>query len=152
MSKSVVPEILSRLETYLELIDKQYEAQQQDSRVPTLPFTVDGKVNVRQITQALGLRESQEQHFFKKPELASVVNAIARIQGLKPIGSRMLDDAADDVVTARLVRVSSDKNELARTLAAKEAEIEALKSEVRSLKARIDFFETTGLMIHTDQI
>jgi len=149
MSKTVVPEILSKLEPYLEEIDKLYEAQPENSRLPTLPYTCDGKVNVRQITLAIGLRQSQEQHFFKKPELASVINAIARIQGLKPIGSRFLDDAADAVVTARLARISSDKNDLARTLAAKEAEIEALRAEVRSLKAKLQFFENTGLVIRT---
>jgi len=151
MTKSVVPEILSKLELYLEEIDKLYESQPENSRVPTLPHTSDGKVNVRQITLAIGLRQSQEQHFFKKPELASAVNAIATIQGLKKIGSRMLNDAQDDIVTARLARISNDKNELAKTLAAREAEIEALREKIKSLKARIDFFETTGLMVHIDQ-
>lgn len=151
MTKTIVPEILSKLELYLEEIDKLYESQSENSRVPTLPHTSDGKVNVRKITLAIGLRQSQEQHFFKKPELASAVNAIATIQGLKKIGSRMLDDAQDDIVTARLARVSNDKNELAKTLAAREAEIEALREKIKSLKARINFFETTGLMVHIDQ-
>lgn len=147
MSKSIVPEILAKLEPYLEELDKKFEAQSKDTRIPTLPFTVDGKVNVRQITYALGLRESQEQHFYKKPELAAVVNSIARVQGLKSIGSRILDEAADDVVVARIAKITADKNDFARTLAAKEAEIESLRAEIKVLKSKIEFIETTGLLI-----
>jgi len=149
MTKSIVPEILAKLEPYLEDLDKKFEVQKNDIRIPTLPSTVDGKVNVRQISRELGLRESQEQHFYKKPELASVINAIALIQGLKPIGSRILNDAADAIVTARLARISTDKNDLARSLAAKEAEIEALRAEICILKAKLQFFEDTGLVIRT---
>jgi len=147
MSKSIVPEILAKLEPYLEELDIKYEAQPKDKRFPTLPFTVDGKVNVRQITHALGLRESQEQHFYKKPELAAVVNSIARVQGLKQIGSRMLEESADNVVISKIAKISAEKNDFARTLAAKEAEIESLRAEIKALKAKIEFIETTGLLI-----
>lgn len=147
MSKSILPEILSKLEPYLEEIDKQWEAQPEDSRRPTLPFTGDGKVNVRDITKAIGLRQSQEQHFFKKPEIASLVNALAKIQGIKPIGSRAVADQIDKVVSNKLSKVSSEKNDLARALAEKDGEIEALRAEVVSLKAKIEFIENTGLMI-----
>jgi hypothetical protein len=147
MSKSILPEILSKLEPYLEEIDKQWEAQPEDNRHPTLPSTVDGKVNVRDITKAIGLRQSQEQHFFKKPEIASLVNALAKIQGIKPIGSRAVADQIDKVVSNKLSKVSSEKNDLARTLAEKDGEIEALRAEIASLKAKIEFIENTGLMI-----
>jgi hypothetical protein len=147
MSKTVVPFILSKLEPYLEALDIQYEAQVERKRLPTLPYTVDGKVNVREITLALGLRQSQEQHFYKKPELSSLINSIASIQGLKAIGSRAIADRADEVVSARLSRISHEKNDLARVLAEKEAEIETLRAEVSSLKAQIQFIETTGLFV-----
>ena len=70
---SIIPEILAKLEPYLELLDQQWESQAEGCRTPTLPHD-KGQVNVRAITKAVGLRQSQEQHFFKKPELALAIN------------------------------------------------------------------------------
>lgn len=147
MSKSVVPDILAVLEPYLERLDIQWEGQPEGSRLPTLPHTSDGKVNVRELTLALGLRQTQEQHFYKKHELASAVNAIAVVQGLKTIGSRSIADRVDEVTSARLSKISHEKSDLARILAEKEAEIEALRSQVISLQTQIEFITTTGLLI-----
>ena len=55
-NRSVVPDILNVLEPWLEA----REAEWKKRGTPTLPLTKDGKVNVRAITHALGLKESQE--------------------------------------------------------------------------------------------
>ena len=80
MPKNVTPEILAKLEPYLEQLDASWGSQPEGLRQPTLPVTVDGKVNVRGIAKAIGLRLSQEQHFFRKPELAAPINSLAQVQ------------------------------------------------------------------------
>lgn len=150
MPKNVTPEILEKLEPYLEQLDAFWESQPEGLRQPTLPVTVDGKVNVRGIAKAIGLRQSQEQHFFRKPELAAPINSLAQVQGVKLIGSRLLADQHDKAAADRLARTATEKNDLARALAEKEAEIEALREENAMLHARLDQIESTGTAIRTD--
>lgn len=150
MPKSISPEILSRLEPYLEQLDQAWEGQPEGLRQPTLPITSDGKVNVRGIAKAIGLRQSQEQHFFKKPELAAPINSLAQVQGVKLIGSRILADHNDKAAADRLARTASEKNDLARALAEKEAEIESLREENAMLNARLTQIESVGTAIRTD--
>lgn len=147
--KSIIPEILAVLEPYLERIDAAWEAQAEDRRRPTLPVTPDGKVNVRQLVRDLGLRETQEQHFFKHPELASLVNALALVQGVKPIGSRALEAATDKVVADRLRRVQTQSSDLARILAEKEAVIERQRREILSLREQLRLLEESGMVLRT---
>lgn len=150
MPKNITPEILAMLEPYLEQLDASWESQPEDLRKPTLPVTPDGKVNVRGVAKAIGLRQSQEQHFFKKPELATPINSLAQVQGVKPIGSRVLSDSYDKAAADRLARAATEKNSLARALAEKEAEIEALREENTMLHARLDQIESAGTSIRTD--
>jgi len=150
MPKNITPEILAKLEPYLESLDASWESQPEGLRQPTLPVTVDGKVNVRDITKAIGLRQSQEQHFFRKPELASPINALAQVQGVKPIGSRLLADQHDKAAADRLARTATEKNDLARALAEKEAEIESLREENAMLFSRLAQIESTGTAIRTE--
>lgn len=149
MPKSISPEILAKLEPYLEQLDQSWEAQPEGLRQPTLPVTVDGKVNVRAIAKAIGLRQSQEQHFFRKRELAAPINALAQIQQVKPIGSRLLSDRHDKASVDRLARIVTEKNDLARVLAEKEAEIETLREENAMLRSRLTQIESTGTAIRT---
>ncbi|MBC17286.1 MAG: hypothetical protein CL942_09585 [Desulfovibrio sp.] len=150
MPKNITPEILAKLEPYLEQLDASWESQSEGLRQPTLPITVDGKVNVRGIAKAIGLRQSQEQHFFRKPELASPINALAQVQGVKPIGSRLLADQHDKSAADRLARTATEKNDLARALAEKEAEIEFLREENTMLLSQLAQIESTGTAIRTE--
>jgi hypothetical protein len=140
----VAPEILAVLEPHLEKLDAAWSAQPEDDRVPTLPLVGD-KVNVRALVRDLGLRETLEQHFYRKPELAGPVNALARIQGVKPIGSTALSDIADAGVRRRLGRDAATISDLRRTLAEREAALVALREENARLRARLDLVEETGL-------
>ena len=150
MPKNITPEILAKLEPYLEHLDACWESQPESLRQPTLPVTVDGKINVRAVAKAIGLRQSQEQHFYRKPELAAPINSLAQVQGIKTIGSRVLADHSDKAAKDRLIRTAAEKNDLARSLAEKEAEIESLREENAMLHARLAQIESTGTVIRTE--
>ena len=117
MSKSILPELLDDLERYL---DQRAQAwlDQDGERMPTLPSTSDGKVNVRAITAALGRPQSQEQHLFKKAELRSAINAVAIEQKLKPIGGRLQSEELDKAVADRMRRTDMRASEMSRSSAA----------------------------------
>ena len=142
----VAPAILAVLEPHLEKLDLGWSALPADERVATLPVTGDNKVNVRQLVRDLGLSETAEQHFYRKPELAGPVNALASVQGVKPIGSRMLDDVADAGVRKRLGRDAETISDLRRALAERESLIVALRDENARLKARLGLTEETGMV------
>lgn len=145
----VAPDILRVLEPHLERLDAAWTAQPRDERQPTLPLTPDGKVNVRQLVRDMKLRETLEQHFYRKPELAGPVNALAHVQGVKPIGSRLLDDVADAGVRKRLGRDADTISDLRRALAEREALVTSLREENARLKARLNLVEETGLLFRT---
>lgn len=87
---SVIPEILNRLSKYLDERQAEWLAQPvpDNERNPTLPYTPDFKVNVQGLGKAIGLTPGQYQYLHLRPELTSVVNAVAEQQGLLPIGAR----------------------------------------------------------------
>lgn len=149
---SIIPELKAKLEIWLDTRVAQWEAQPAGSRAPTLPMTDDGKVNVRAVTLALGLRISQEQHFYKHAELTNAINAVAEAQGLKPIGSRTGTDADDKAVAARMNRMKGDRNDLARTLAEREALIERQRREIAALREQLHLLEETGMLLRTRDV
>lgn len=150
--QSIVPKILGLLEPFLERLDEEWERQPEQDRCPTLPATDDGKVNVRALTKALGLRQTQEQHFYRHPELASAVNAVAYAQGLKTIGSRVLEDAYDDTVTERLQKVEARSSSLAKILSEREAVIERQRREIESLREQLRMVEDFGMPLRVGEV
>ena len=107
---------------------------------------------MRAVTVALGLRVSQEQNFYKHPQLRNAVNAVAEAQGLKPIGSRTSTDIEDNAVAAQFSRIKSDRNDLQRTLAEKEALIERLRREIESYREQLRLLEETGMLMRTGKV
>ncbi len=144
-ARSVVPAILRVLEPYLEQLDSAWADQPQRDRRPTLPLTTSGKINVRQLVRNLGLPQNQEQHFYEKPELAGPINAIARVQGVKLIGSTALSDIADAGLRRRIGRAAETISELRRTLAERESTNVVLRKENSLLRARLELIEESGL-------
>ncbi|MDV3251128.1 hypothetical protein DevBK_07295 [Devosia sp. BK] len=142
MSRSVVPDILSRLEPLLEDKVRAWEAN--GRATPSLPYTSDGKVNVRGLVKLLGLPVQQEQHFFKKAEIRSVVNAVAQEQGLKPIGARGDQDDVDAVVGNRMKLEARRHSELGKLVAEQAATIEWQRREIASLREQLRIVEETG--------
>lgn len=63
--RDVVDDILTKLEPWLEQKKQEWQQQPEESREPTLPVVLGNKVNVRAIAIAIGLKTTNEQHFFK---------------------------------------------------------------------------------------
>jgi hypothetical protein len=148
VSHSVLPALLQELELYLDRQAAAWQEQDCDARVPTLPATSDGKVNVRAITLALGRPQSQEQHLFKRPELKSTINAVAIEQGLKPIGSRLPDDL-EKAIADRMRRTEKRSSEMSRLVAEQASVIEKQRRTIESLREQVRIFEETGQVLRT---
>lgn len=153
---SVIPAVRVKLEEYLNDCETQYQQQPEGVRVPTIPFTADGKVNVRAVAQAIGLKQTQEKYLYERQELSSLVNLMAEGQGLAPIGARLMQDAADRAVKekallqAQAVRQASQAateaqamhEELLETIKQLGADNQRLQAEVIRLRARLDAVES----------
>lgn len=145
--RSITADLLEALEPWLDAQMAKWLAQPEASRSPTLPVTVENKVNVREITKALGLAQSKEQHFFKKPELRSAINAAAERQGLLSIGSRVQMEAAEQAVVDRMDRIQRGAADLSRQLAEREALIERQRAEITALKEQLRLRSETGMIL-----
>ncbi|MCP3476292.1 hypothetical protein NLM33_39425 [Bradyrhizobium sp. CCGUVB1N3] len=148
MTKSILPELLEDLERYLDDRASAWLSQEGEA-LPTLPSTVDGKVNVRAITAALGRPQSQEQHLFKKPELRAAINAVAIEQKLKPIGERHQSEEVDKAVAARIRRSDMRASEASKLAAEQAAVIEKQRRIIESLREQVRMFEETGQVLRT---
>jgi hypothetical protein len=147
---SIVPELKAVLESWLDARAAAWIEQPEGRRVPNLPSTNDGKINVRELTLSLGLKRSQEQHFFNHAELRTLLNAAAQAQGLAPIGSRAEGDEKDASVRNRIARVTGDRNDLAATLAEREAVIQMQRREIQSLRSQLQLRDETGMVMRVD--
>lgn len=146
---SIVPEIRAKLESWLEARMAEWNAKPAHDRQATLPVTPDGKINVRGVTSALGLRPTHEQHFFRHAELRTLLNAAAEAQRLLPIGSREQIAGEDEIVRERFARVASNADKLAKTLAEREATILKLRKENEALRAQLRLRSETGMTLRT---
>ena len=160
---SVIPHVRERLEAYLNAREVEFQAQPRDGRQPTLPFTPDGKINVRAVAQAIELRATQEKYLYERQELSSLVNLVAEGQGLLPIGARLLQDAGDAAIKERLVRQAQSAKasaqaaveaqavhgELLQKLRDAVAEIETLKAENTRLHAQLDAVRS-GMLVRVE--
>lgn len=157
---SIIPTVKAALEDYLERMQVAYLAAPEVQRVPTLPATPDGKVNVRALGQAIALKQTQEKYLYERQELTSLINLVAEGQGLLPIGARLLVDASDNALKERLVRqaqfakanaqaaveAQSATGELLEKLRDAVLEIESLRTENMRLKAQLDLIHS-GMMV-----
>jgi hypothetical protein len=157
---SVIPSVKTALEDYLERMQAAYLAIPEEQRVPTLPATPDGKVNVRAIREAIDLTQGQEKYLYERQELTSLINLFAEGQGLAPIGSRLLVDAADKALKDRMVRTAQSAKasaqaaveaqsataELLEKLRDVVLENESLKAQNMRLKAQLDMIHS-GMMV-----
>jgi len=98
------------------------------------------------------MKPGQEQHLFKKPQLAAMVNAIAQRQGVKPIGSRMLSDVVDKAAKDRLVRAQVERDDHARLLAEREAVIERQRVQILALNEQLRLLQDTGMVVRTGEV
>lgn len=152
MTASLLPELLGLLEPYLERKVEAWLSQPEGGRRPTLPSTVDGKVNVRAVADESNIGISRVQHLFKREELRSAVNAVALEQMLKPIGARLPSDDVEKEVAARMRRIESRANELGTLVAEQAATIERQRREIAALREQLRAFEDTGQIIRTAEV
>ena len=157
---SVIPTVKAALEVYLERMQVAFLSLPEAQRVPTLPATPDGKVNVRALGQAIELKQTQEKYLYERSELTSLINLVAEGQGLLPIGSRLLVDASDKVLKERLVRqaqsakanaqaaveAQSATGELLEKLKEVVLDNESLKAENIRLNAQLDLIHS-GMLV-----
>lgn len=152
----VIPSVKAALEQYLERMQAAFLATPEKQRTPTLPATTDGKVNVRALAQAIDLKQTQEKYLYERQELTSLINLVAEGQGLAPIGSRLLVDAADKALKDRMVRTAQSAKENAQAaVEAQSASAELLEKlrdvvlENESLKAQNMRLQAQLDMIHS---
>ena len=144
---SVIPTVKAALEDYLERMQVAFLAAPEDLRVPTLPATPDGKVNVRALAQAVDLKQTQEKYLYERQELTTLINLVAEGQGLMPIGSRLLVDAADKALKDRMARTAQSATaELLEKLRDVVLENESLKAQNMRFKAQLDMIHS-GMMV-----
>lgn len=157
---SVIPTVKAALEEYLERMQVAFLATAEPQRAPTLPSTSDGKVNVRVLALAIGLKQTQEKYLYERQELTSLINLVAEGQGLMPIGSRLLVDASDKALKDRMARTAQSAKanaqaaveaqsataELLEKLKEAVLEIETLKAQNMRLKAQLDMIHS-GMMV-----
>lgn len=165
MPKSKVEEYAEVVARYLEQKDIEWESCRQEKGhcKPTLPFTNDMKVNVLGMVREMGLRDSVANNYFHKPEyrkwFADPVNVLARVQGLKGIGSRLLEDGSDDLAMVAVDRLSrqvsaqSDRHAQAKARVAQlERKNAELTAENERLRHRLEHVQATGGFIRTSEI
>ena len=92
---SIIPTVKAALEEYLERTQVAYLALSESQRMSTLPATSDGKVNVRLLAAAIGLKQTQEKYLYERPELTSLINLVAEGRGMTP-------DAVDKIAQGRV--------------------------------------------------
>lgn len=149
MSATVIPEIRERLEPWLADRIEEWQAQPPEGREATLPATRDGKVNVRGVARALGMKPSQEQHLFRNAGLRAAINAVAAEQGLKPVGAHAEADPMDKAVADRLKQVQGRSNELSKAVAELTAVNERLRREIRGYREQLGLLGETGQLLRT---
>ena len=157
---SVIPTVKAALEDYLERMQAAFLAVPEQRRMPTLPATTDGKVNVRALAQAIDLKQTQEKYLYERQELTSLINLVAEGQGLAPIGSRLLVDAADKALKDRMVRTAQSAKENAQAAVEAQSataelleklrevvlENESLKAQNMRLQAQLDMIHS-GILV-----
>jgi uncharacterized coiled-coil protein SlyX len=149
VTASILPELLESLQAYLDGRVRSWLDQPDGPRVPTLPATVDGKVNVLAIAEASGIGAARQQHLFKRYELKSLVNAVAFEQGLKPIGGRMPSEELEREAVAHIRRTEARSNDLSKQVAEQAAVIERQRREIDGLREQLRMFEETGQILRT---
>ena len=145
---SVIPEVRVRLEAYLNEREVEYQAQPDDNRAPTLPSTPDGKINVRAVAEAVGLKPTQEKYLYERDELTQLVNLMAEGQGLLPIGARLMQDAGDKALKERMVRQAQTAKAAAQAAVEAQAVHAELLDKLKAAVADIEVFKAENARLH----
>jgi hypothetical protein len=161
------------LDDYLDGKDAAWTQQgdPRERRIPTLPQTPDGKVNVRELARELqefaiergedpGLvPDSAWQYFYKHESLAKTVDLFAEAQGLAKIGSRSREEAKDDAASTKISRLSKDLKGQSEghaqskvRVAQLERDLAEARAENERLRERLGIVQRTGLVVRTGDV
>lgn len=144
---SVIPAVKERLEAYLDELETAYQSQPEGKRKATLPATNDGKVNVRALAQAIGLKQTQEKYLFERDELTSLINLVAEGQSLLPIGARTME-VADKALKERLVQQAKTAKEDAQAATEARAAEQRLLDELCAAMTEIELLRAENTRLH----
>lgn len=135
---SVIPKVTADLTEYLNRCQHSFDAQPEGLRKPTLPQTPDGKVNVRAVAKAIGLTEGQEKYLYERVELTQLINLVCDGQGVLPIGSRLIQSAADKALKERLIKQSRATQEASQAAVEADGALQAALSKVKTLSDELE--------------
>lgn len=152
MPRDITQDILDAISPYLEEREAAWLAQPVGSRRPTLPATVEGKINVRGLIREAGVKPTWEQHCYRKPAVRNIINEVAAGMGLQPIGSRDTSEADDAVVRDVLRRSSGETKRLADQLTEALAVIDQQRRQISQLEAQLSLRTETGVSFRVDPI
>ncbi|MBK9623040.1 MAG: hypothetical protein KA388_05135 [Rhodocyclaceae bacterium] len=137
------------LEPWLDARLEEWHALPESQRKPNLSNN-GCKINVYELAVAIGMKRSQGKQLIVETSLRSAINAVATLQGLDPIDVNDQFDADDAVVRKRIARVASDRNDLARTLAEREAVVERQRLRIYSLEEQLRVRNETGMLFREE--
>jgi hypothetical protein len=135
---SVMPRVTADLTGFLNSCQAAFDALPDYAKSPTLPVTSDGKVNVRAVAKAIGLNENQEKYLFEHAELTQLINLVCEGQGVLPIGSRVMQSAADKALKERLVKQSRAAQESSQAAVEASGALQAALDLVRELSVELE--------------
>lgn len=91
-----------RLEAWLSDRETAYRSQRGQNRVPTLPVTNDGMINVVEVARAIGCPRT---YLYNYEPLSTLLDLFAEGQGLQPTGART-QGHGDQAVQQRMATVA----------------------------------------------
>lgn len=144
---SVIPKVVADLTEYLNNCQAAFDALPIETKTPTLPVTSDGKVNVRAIAKAIRLTDNQEKYLYERPALTDLINLVCEGQGVLPIGSRLIQSAADKALKDRLIRQSKAAQESSQAAVEASGALQSALDRVQELSAELEAVKAQNIRL-----
>lgn len=143
----VIPKVTADLTQYLNTCQAAFDSLPDLEKSPTLPVTSDGKANVRAIAKAIGLTQNQEKYLYEHVELTQLINLVCEGQGVLPIGSRLIQSAADKALKERLIRQSKTAQESSQAAVEASGALQAALDRVRELSTELEAVKAQNIRL-----
>jgi hypothetical protein len=143
-------EVESIVNQYLHSANIEHESTQE----VTLPANKEGKVNVSELSEQMGLSESQRKnHVYKDDDILFEINRHAEIQGILPIKHSKYKEHVNEDARHKLAmsnkRAKESDDQLVEVQSQNDSlhiEIRKVKAELEQYKACIEEYYRTGIM------
>ena len=143
----VIPKVTADLTVYLNACQAAFDALPNDAKSPTLPITLDGKANVRAIAKAIGLTQNQEKYLYEHVELTQLINLVCEGQDVLPIGSRLIQSAADKALKERLIRQSKAAQDSSQAAVEASSALQAALDKVQELSTELEAVKAQNIRL-----